>query len=401
MTVLISLSFFLFLLVLLEVISYLLISWVRKRNSWFITYKDFYPELDQNVLTKFIDKGYDQELGWVRKPNTKGVERGAKEYIEWHINDKNARSNPGYENFASKISVYGDSFTFGRQVADNETWAYYLSQFTKTNVLNFGVGNYGIDQALLRLQRQYPVTPTPIVIMGIVPDTLSRILSVWKHYYEYGNIYGFKPRFVLDENFNLKLLPNFINSETKFMQYKNYLDEIQNNDFFYHNKFNKEIQKFPFFWNLIKLPKRNFLMINETIKLQKILEPTKTVMRINLNWRLKLYKNDLNCNLFTKIIEEFINTAHKENFFPILCFLPQKDDILFIKKHYHFYKKIIDIAKNKLTIIDLCEELSEFSNSDLDNLYSDQTEYGGHYSSKGNELVAKVIFEKLKILNQF
>ncbi len=41
------------------------------------------------------------------------------------------------------------SFVFSRQVEDDETWQHFLSRLSHSNVLNFGVGNYGFDQALL------------------------------------------------------------------------------------------------------------------------------------------------------------------------------------------------------------------------------------------------------------
>jgi len=44
--------------------------------------------------------------------------------------------------------------------------------------------------------------------------------------------------------------------------------------------------------------------------------------------------------------------------------------------------------------IDLTKNL--INRNDLDKIYSDDNKYGGHYSSKGNELIAKIIYEKLK-----
>jgi hypothetical protein len=79
----------------------------------------------------------------------------------------------------------------------------------------------------------------------VVPDTISRIVSVWKHYYEYGNTFGFKPRFVLKNN-KLKLIQNPIDDESKFYRYHDFLDEIRNNDFFYRKKFRKEKISFPY-----------------------------------------------------------------------------------------------------------------------------------------------------------
>jgi hypothetical protein len=170
---------------------------IRRNFEWFITSNDQKPVLSDYGLKKFLLQGFDQELGWVRKPNTEHFEYGKYGRTIWKTNEKGSRLNPKFEDVKSKISCYGDSFTFCRQVNDDETWEYYLSKITKTNVLNFGVGNYGMDQAILRLQREFPKNQTEIVIIAVVPDSIRRILNVWKHYFEYGNTFGFKPRFIL------------------------------------------------------------------------------------------------------------------------------------------------------------------------------------------------------------
>ena len=92
-------------------------------------------------------------------------------------------------------------------------------------MINFGVGNYGIDQALLRMKREYPKNKTDSVILAIVPETISRIVSIWKHYYEYGNTFGFKPRFILKNN-QLQLIQNPIDNELKFFKYEIYSKKI-------------------------------------------------------------------------------------------------------------------------------------------------------------------------------
>ena len=202
--------------------------------------KDELPILSEDGLKKFIPHGYDPELGWNRKPDTFHKEIGKNEKTtQWTINSNGVRTNPGFDKINSKISCYGDSFTFCRQVNDNETWEHFLSKLFNTNVQNFGVGNYGIDQSLLQMKRGYQKNKTDVVILSVVPDTISRIVSVWKHYYEYGNTFGFKPRFVL-KNDRLELKKKPIDNESKFFKYQEYIDEIRHNDFFYRKKFKKD-----------------------------------------------------------------------------------------------------------------------------------------------------------------
>ena len=145
-----------------EISVYKLVLSVNKKFQWLILEKDENPQISEYVLEKFLPHGYDAELGWVRKPNTEHFENGKDGKVKWTTNNSGARTNPKFEEMKSDISCYGDSFSFCRQVNDNETWEHYLSELLKTNVQNFGVGNYGLDQTYLRLKRQYSKNPTKI-----------------------------------------------------------------------------------------------------------------------------------------------------------------------------------------------------------------------------------------------
>ena len=405
--IIIYLAIFITGFIIIELIVRNIVKSINKDFQWLIIEKDEAPKLSKQGLRKFLLHGYDPELGWVRKPNTSHDEIGKKETTTWHIDERGSRKNPYLGSKESKISCYGDSFTFARQVNDDETWEYYLSELTKTNVQNFGVGNYGLDQAVLRLKRDFPKNPTNIVIMGVVPDTISRILSMWKHYYEYGNTFGFKPKFKINDG-NLELLKNPINTEKKFDEYEKFLSYIQKNDFFYKNKFRREKISFPYSVTILRNLKRNYGIINQARKSKKIKsknqETTKIpwdlmsiIMKINLNWRIKLFKDKNTIILFKKIIEEYVDYSKQQNFRPIFVFLPQKDDILFIKQKYHFYQEFINelMKINNLIFIDITKKLIEEEN--LDKFYSDDNWYGGHYSKEGNENIAKFIFSELAI----
>ena len=391
--------------IIIELVFRSIIVFVNKKFQWLIIGKDEHPILSEDGLKKFIAHGYDSELGWIRKPNTKHDEKCQNGISMWNTNSKGARNNPGFENLNSKISCYGDSFTFCRNVNDNETWEHYLSKLKETNVINFGVGNYGVDQALLRMQREYQKNKTETVILGVVPDTISRIVSIWKHYSEYGNTFGFKPRFIIKDN-QLQLIQNPIDETLKFHKFENYLDYIKENDFFYKNKFKKDILNFPYCITILKNIRRNFAIIYWILKIQSLknskkdfseleLNPMKIIMRINLEWRIKLFQDKQTTTLLKKIMEEFLILSQKNNFKAILIILPQKDDVNFIKNNFHFYEKFLKELNNlpQLQIIDVTKDFLQVTN--LDNLYSEKNEYGGHYSQKGNQKIASIISYEL------
>ncbi|NDF27306.1 MAG: hypothetical protein EB153_07125, partial [Nitrosopumilaceae archaeon] len=59
-----------------------------------------------------------------------------------------------------------------------------------------------------------------------------------------------------------------------------------------------------------------------------------------------------------------------------------------------FYKEFLhSLHIEKLKIIDTTDKL--MLEKDLDSLYSDNNEYGGHYSSRGNKRIAEIINEEL------
>jgi len=391
---------------IIEISFYLIILFVNKKFHWLIMAKDKSPKLSKEGLKKFIMHGYDKELGWIRKPNTSHIENGKEGQTKWSINSNGSRTNPEYDHLNSEISCYGDSFTFCRQVNDKETWEHNLSILRKTNVSNFGVGNYGLDQILLRLRNEYDNNPTKTVLIGVVPDTISRILSVWKHYYEYGNTFGFKPRYEIHKG-ELKFIKNFIDDVEKFENLQEFLNDVKKHDFFYKEKFEKEIICFPYCITVFRNFQRNFSIIFWILKIQfsktdkKILwEPMKTIMNINLKWRIKLFQDTKTILLFKKILEQFIIYSQEKKFKLVFLFLPQKDDLLFIKQNFHFYEKFIkEIEKfGGLQLIDITNELLEEQN--LDELYSDDNSYGGHFSKKGNEKIATLINQKLKLLKK-
>ena len=382
---------------------------VRKQFSWLITGQDEIPSLSKTGLAKFIPQGFDSELGWVRKPLTSNQESGKYSKTEWNINKNGVRTNPSFDNLNSLISCYGDSFTFSRQVNDDETWSHYLSKSTNSNVLNFGVGNYGIDQSLLRLKREFPKNKTDIVILAVVPETICRILSVWKHYYEYGNTFGFKPRFIIKGN-KLVQLKNPIDNTSKFEHYEDYLEYVKANDFFYKNKFLKEKISFPYSITILKNFRRNFEIISWVRKIEQLKKqkkdfskiewnPMKIIMQINLNWRVNLFQDPYSCKLLKMIIQEYVNYSKEMNFKPIFIFLPQKDDLMFIKNNFHFFKEFQNELKSieDLTLLDVTDNLLHEKN--LDDFYSDDNDYGGHFTKYGNKTISELIIGQLKNFN--
>jgi len=350
------------------------------------------PQFPPSIVEKFYKHGYDPELGWVRKPNTSKIDMGK----QYNIDFRGSRQNPGHEHLEIRFSTYGDSYTFCREVSDNETWQWHLAEMARTNVLNFGVGNYGLDQALLRMKRAYPKNPTPYVIMGVVPDTIARILSVWKHYNEYGNILAFKPRFVLQDQ-KLSLIPNIIDSKEKFFKIHKYLSQINTVDYFFEKKFKKEAFRFPYLISLLSNGGKLFLFMTKAFRAMFRKHNNLTYDILNhliintfdgstVKQAERLYQDKDASILVEKIIDEFVSYSKQMQFTPILIIMPMRDDLWYIKKKYNFYKAFYSKLNNKIMTIDIADYL-------LSEIDTDKCFHRWHYNSRGNNIVAKAIFQ--------
>ena len=80
-------------------------------------------------------------------------------------------------------------------------------------------------------------------------------------------------------------------------------------------------------------------------------------------------------------------------------FLPQKDDLMFIKNNFHFFKEFQNELKSMedLILLDVTDNLLHEKN--LDDFYSDDNDYGGHFTKYGNKTVSELIIEQLKNSN--
>jgi hypothetical protein len=142
---------------------------------------------------------YDPSTGWRPKPNLRDVR-----VFDDKILNTNSRGLRGKKDFPYikdktrlRILILGDSFTFGDEVSDNETYSYYLQQMLPhTEVINMGVHGYGHDQTLILLREEGVKYEPDIVILGFLPLDMPRNVLKFRDFA--------KPRFVLERG-ELKL----------------------------------------------------------------------------------------------------------------------------------------------------------------------------------------------------
>lgn len=103
-----------------------------------------------------------------------------------------------------RIAAFGDSFVYGGEVDYEDTWPLGLEEMLAergipTEVLNFGVPAYGIDQAYLRWRHVGREYDPDVVIFGFMANDVYRNMNLIQAFYISGTGIPFsKPRFVLE-----------------------------------------------------------------------------------------------------------------------------------------------------------------------------------------------------------
>jgi hypothetical protein len=148
---------------------------------------------------------FDAELGWtVRRSGRLPLYRANSQGIRAD-RDYAPEPPPG----VLRIAAFGDSFVHGTEVANADTWPARLAGLRPDlEVLNFGVGGYGLDQAWLRYRRDGRPFHPHLAVIGLISEDAHRSVNRFRPFLAPRQLEPrAKPRFALREG-ELVLLPN-------------------------------------------------------------------------------------------------------------------------------------------------------------------------------------------------
>ncbi len=386
----------------LEILVLLLTFYLKKDFKWIITKADEIPKFDKEKLRRFFEESYSEQTGWDRKPGTSGYEINGSKKTKFNISNHGFRNNTN-DYKKTEFLVFGDSFAFCRYVNDDETWEYYLENLINSSVRNYGVGNFGVDQAIIKYNNLKNKDEAKNIILSFVPETILRVHSYWKHYIEFGNHYGFKPKFKLSNN-KLEILPNILKKNDQLEDLNSKIEYIQKNDIFYNNRFKRMMFKIPYTLSYFRNLNRNnviffnilFFKISKIFNLKKqtkFYEQAKfLIIQENINLSHRMYQDKEYSKLLEEILKDFNLKIKNEDKNLWLIIFPQIQDLEAIKKNRMAYKIFYENLKFNMNVIDLTDYFISYGN--YRSLYTDDI-YGGHLSAKGNKFVANILKNEL------
>lgn len=291
---------------------------------------------------------FHETLGWIPRPGYTDINNIWGTEVTILKDGIRSNGNNIHPESSDIVLVVGDSFTFGDQVSDTETWPSQLERLLNKPVVNGGVFAYGTDQTYLRLKSLLTRYKPQTIIFSFIRQDIARC--------EYTISYGLnKPYFIIEDN-SLKLM-------------------------------NVPVKQVP------KQPKTLFKLLGYSYFFHALM------MKYDpLRWLLGGYEyhenhtgyrgEEITCIIFQemeKILKE--NNIHnayvlvQESYYDTYNSLPTVHDALNC------------LNKEKIEVIDLREELSNLkteNRSRYDSLFLET-----HMSPLGNQFVAETIFHRM------
>ncbi len=307
----------------------------------------------------FHSERFDADLGWDYRPPVRN-------YLEHKV---------------YLAQAYGDSFVLSGH--EGITWQAAFENITGEAILNFGVGGYGLDQAVLKFERYSSEYPTRIAILGLYRQTFRRALSY--HAYYYFNSEGFKftfkpffekngPRFKLykppctDASCMWDVLYNPDNAVRKI---------LSSQDYWYRNNMGKPELRFP--------------------RIPKYIRTLPAIWR-GSRWSRRsenyYFVNNKSLELTKYLVKRFVVHAKGNGMVPICILLYSSRDLVVLKRSPRHDNSLVDFLKTEqIRHVDTGKYiLDRYSEDDA---FKSLSIPDGHLNNRGDRMVAAALAQGL------
>jgi len=319
----------------------------------------------------------DPELGWPYE-----AQFGSDEY-----DSSGARPTPAFldpEEHPTCVSLFGDSFTEGGEVAFADSWGNQLSIKLGCRVANFGQGGYGTDQGYLRYLKKGG-GPEKVVFLGHMTENIVRMLTRDRDLVAPVLYWAMKPRFIVNASGALELvpIPTLTKSEAfRLIGYESPQYDLPHESFHPGGPAGAQRLEFPFSLALAK----SF----GDYRMQALFQRVRPYV--------PLYAPDHplgGLEVIVGVQKAFLAKAKERGQHPILFIFPMDEDVrLFLRDGKWPYQPLLDrLAEEKIEVLDFGPKLLELTRE-----HGAHTLYkaGGHYNEMVNLEVAQMVFDYLE-----
>jgi len=362
---------------IVDTMFYFTMSTINKKRKLF-----YRVDITRERIEFWLRNSYNPILGWdlpVAERNNLGARRN-KDY-------------PMKEVY--KLKAFGDSFTYGAEVENNDTWESVVEIKTGWDCLNYGVGAFGTDQAFLKYKMNN--IKTEYTVLGILCENIGRVASIYPALYmrEWTPP---KPRFIMQGD-TIRLIANPIsNPDSAFnLLDKTYIQRLKKLDYWpYYYKRTLEAPgklAWPALYTILgHLP---FFFERAQIELERIFCPSYET-EIQSYKYFHLYENPNEIfKVLNSVIDQFVALSRKRHEHPIILVFPDQVSLDLIRKYgKNPYQPLIDFLNGRG--YDFLDFGGLFFNGNYVLYYNS---YNSHFSPYGNSRVADELITLIRELD--
>lgn len=307
-----------------------------------------------------------------------------------HINAQGLRSRHQYaprpRQGILRVAAFGDSFIYGTEVADDDAWASVVeASHRNIEVLNYGVGGYGVDQALLRFDAEGMTFHPDVVLIGFTSDDLRRMVNVYRRFISIFEAPLAKPRFVFGGDRKLVLAPNPLPSQAAYEQLMNHplgVRKLGALDAWY----SPTIYENPLYDYVATLRVAHALGLR---LYRRYFDPDRLFRDGIFSDRSAAFA------LQVAVFEAFADSVRRKDAHPVIVMFPERESVERARAGgstlYAPLRRTLE--KNGIEVWDVADTLRLLP-GDLGPYYA----AGGHYAPPGNRLVAQWLASRLEAL---
>jgi hypothetical protein len=315
----------------------------------------------------------DRVLGW----------RYAANYVDatHQLNSKALRSAREYSPTAPpnviRVAAFGSSIVYCSEVDNPNAWPALIETTNgDMQVLNYGVGGYGTDQAYLRYLSVGADLSPHVVLIGFTSDELGRTVNVNRRLISTLNGISFKPRFLIDARGELTLLDVPVRERADYERILTNPREVIR--FREHDQWYQPcVYESPIYdysaavrmgCQLASEIDRRYLNPDRLVRGQ-VFNETSTAFRIQV-----------------ALFQKFSEAVRRSGAIPIVVLLPEKESL---QRGLQGGPKLYDpllpfLREHGVDYVDAIEAFRGTSAAELNGLFAS----GGHYSPLGNKVIA-------------